>query len=66
MRVFIDSAIVFFGTLMVAALLALAGPASVELLATEEAPPNYDAVLQVLASTQPRDGQDTNVQRRDR
>jgi hypothetical protein len=66
MRVFIDSAIVFFGTLMVAALLALAGPASVELLATGEAPRNYDAVLQVLASTQPRDGQDTTVQRRDR
>lgn len=66
MKVLIDSAIVFFSILMAAALLALGGPASVELVSKEEAPPALDAVLQALASTQPRARQGVTVQRPDR
>jgi hypothetical protein len=54
MKLLIESAIVFFGTLLAAALLALARPAGAEPATAQEPPPVRKAAAQVLASTQPR------------
>ncbi|HEX9718158.1 MAG TPA: hypothetical protein VGA59_00375 [Ramlibacter sp.] len=61
MRLLIESAIIFFGTLMAAALVALSGPAIVDLV-TGQATPSQ-AATQVLASSQPRDVEATSAPR---
>lgn len=63
MRLLIESAIIFFGTLMAAALVALGGPAIVELVTVQEAPQAGQATAQVLASTQPPATQGASVPR---
>jgi hypothetical protein len=54
MRLLIESAIIFFGTLMAAALVALGGPAIVDLVTARATHPQVQPAIQVLASVQPR------------
>jgi hypothetical protein len=50
MRLLIESAIIFFGTLMAAALVALGVPAIVDLMTAQASQPQQQAATQVLAS----------------
>jgi hypothetical protein len=54
MRLLIESAIIFFGTLMAAALVALGGPAIMDLVTAQTTQPQLQPAMQVLASAQPR------------
>jgi hypothetical protein len=53
MRLLIESAIIFFGTLFAAAVVALGGPAIVDLVTAQETRPEAQAAAQVLASIEP-------------
>jgi hypothetical protein len=55
MKLLIQSAMVFFGTLITAALVALAGPGSVELFTAQEPITALKSAAQWLASNQPSD-----------
>jgi len=62
MKLLLESAIVFFGTLLAAALVALAGPGSVELVIAQEPITAVKSAAQLLASNQPGDAQGVTVQ----
>ena len=55
MKLLIQSAMVFFGTLMAAALVALAAPGGAELLASQGPSAALKFAAQLLASNQPGD-----------
>jgi hypothetical protein len=63
MKLLIESAMVFFGTLMVAALVALTAPGSVELVIAQEPITAVKSAAQLLASNQPGDTHGVTVQR---
>jgi hypothetical protein len=52
MRLLIESAIIFFGTLMAAAVVALGGPAIVDLMTADAPQPHVQPAMQMLVSTQ--------------
>ena len=63
MKLLLQSAIVFFSTLMAAALVALTGPGSVELVIAQEPITAFKSAAQLLASNQPSDTHGVTVQR---
>ena len=63
MKLLIESAMVFFGTLMAAALVALTAPGSVELVIAQEPITAAKTAAQLLASNQPGDTQGVTAQR---
>jgi hypothetical protein len=63
MKLLIQSAMVFFGTLIAAALVALAGPGRVELVTGQEPITALKSVAQLLASNQPSDTRGITAQR---
>ena len=62
----IQAAMVFFGTLIVAALLALVGPGSVELVAAQDPITAVKSAAQLLAAHQPVDTRGIRARRPDR
>jgi hypothetical protein len=66
MKLLIEAVMVFFGTLLAAALVALVGPGSVELVEAQHPITAMKSAAQLLASTQPSDTRGIRVQRPDR
>jgi hypothetical protein len=60
MRLLLETAIIFFGTLMAAALVALGGPVVMEVLTAQAMPPQAHDAAPVMAAAQLRALQDTN------
>lgn len=66
MKLLIKTAMVFFATLLAAALVALAAPIIADLVTQSGAQPEASASLQVLASTPSRPAQEASISRPDR